>query len=71
MDGDGEHSIRLIDVCPVHDGGLLIVSHISPLSHIYNMHTLYMHISSTQPHCGPDVGTNSVNAADLIYGVCQ
>ena len=68
VDGDGEHSIRLIDVCPVHDGGLLIVSHISALSHIY---TLYMHISSTQSHCDPDVGTNSVNAADLIYGVCQ
>ena len=58
VDGDEEHSIRLIDVCPVHDGGPLIVS---PLSHIY---TLYMHISSTQPHCDPDVGTNSVNAID-------
>ena len=72
VDGDGEHSIRLIDVCPVHDGGLLIVSpHLRTVTHLQHAATLYMHISSTQPHCDPDVGTNSVNAADLIYGVCQ
>ena len=51
VDGDGEHSIRLIDVCPVHGGGLLIVSpHLRTVTHLYNMQTLYMHVSTLLSH---------------------